>query len=302
MSRCYFTIAFTLLLAFAVHAQAPKETGSVLLEKVTPVPAHVFKMFRKTDVGLVNHPLTPAESAKVKAAFEALPALHQKILGTHLRSISFMDNMPNTGLTSPVVRKDSIKMFDIIFRAGMLHETISEWATKKENTLFDRSENSDYRVTIEAGTLDALVFTLLHEATHVVDAVLEITPHPDDAAALVEPTPYTRDIWHKMNKPVGKYIDPVLEKTLFRGGSRVSIDSAPEIYGALAKLPFVSMYATASWFEDIAELETIYHLTHKMKQPFSVVVKKDNVELVRFEPMKNKLVKKRLRQLKSFYA
>ncbi len=74
-------------------------------------------------------------------------------------------------------------MYNITFRAGMLHETISEWATKKENKLFDRAENSVYTVSIEAGTLDAFIYVLLHEATHVVDAVLKITPHPDDAAA-----------------------------------------------------------------------------------------------------------------------
>jgi hypothetical protein len=39
----------------------------------------------------------------------------------------------------------------------------------------------------------------------------------------------------------------------------------------------------ASWFEDLAELVTIYHLTQKMNQPFRVVVKKNNLEVIRFE-------------------
>jgi hypothetical protein len=57
----------------------------------------------------------------------------------------------------------------------------------------------------------------------------------------------------------------------------------------------------ASWFEDLAELSTIYHLTHKMNQPFRVVVRKNNLELSKFEPMKNKGVQKRLAELKFFY-
>jgi hypothetical protein len=57
----------------------------------------------------------------------------------------------------------------------------------------------------------------------------------------------------------------------------------------------------AAWSEDIAELATIYHLTTKLKQPFYIVVTKNNVELTRFEPMKNALVRERLDQLSSFY-
>jgi len=48
-------------------------------------------------------------------------------------------------------------------------------------------------------------------------------------------------------------------------------------------LPFASLYAMASWFEDLAEPVTIYHLTQKMNQPFRVVVRKNNLEVIRFE-------------------
>jgi hypothetical protein len=76
---------------------------------------------------------------------------------------------------------------------------------------------------------------------------------------------------------------------------------ALEIYKALRKTPFASLYAIASWFEDLAELATIYHLTKKMKQPFRVVVRKHNLELYKFEPLKNKGVKKCLGQFEFFY-
>jgi hypothetical protein len=39
----------------------------------------------------------------------------------------------------------------------------------------------------------------------------------------------------------------------------------------------------ASWFEDLTEPVTIYHLTQKMNQPFQVVVRKNNLEVIRFE-------------------
>ena len=298
MIHKFSTLVLSLFLAVHIYAQVP---NSDLAKRVLIAPESVFKMFREAEMNPLNHELTAIEKAKVDKAFAILPPLYQKILKGHLHSISFMDNMPNTALTSPVESSDSMQLFNITFRAGILNETISEWATQKEYSCYDRSANPDLAISIEAGDLDALQYVLLHEATHVLDAVLNITPHPEERGALVEPTPYTKGIWHKMNIPTEPFIDSLLEKTRFRSGKTVPIALAPEVYKALGKTPFASLYGMASWFEDLAELATIYHLTHKMKQPFRIVVSKDNLELYKFEPMKNKGVKKRLRQLKFFY-
>lgn len=298
MIHKFFTIAFILFSTVYVYAQVP---SSDLAKRVLIAPESVFKLFREAEMNPVNHELTAVEQAKVDKAFAILPPLYQKILKGHLHSISFMDNMPNTALTSPVERPDSIKMFNITFRAGILNETISEWATQKEYTCYDRSANPDIEISIEAGTLDAIQYVLLHEATHVLDAVLNITPHPEERGALVDPTPYTKGIWYKMNVPTEPFIDSLLEKTRFRSGKTLPIGLAPEIYKALRKTPFASLYGMASWFEDLAELATIYHLSKKMNQPFRVVVKKKDLELIKFEPMKNKGVKKRLALLALFY-
>lgn len=301
MRKVYITIAFELLFLLTAKSQISNALDSVLIRYVAPAPESIFKRFRESGMDPTNHPLTEVERAKVEAAFSVLPPLYKKILSTHIHSISFMDNMPNTALTSPVVSQDSVERFNITFRAGIFHESISEWATKKENIVYNKVEGSEYSVSIEAGKLDAFVYVLLHEATHVVDAVLKITPPIDNATDSVASTVVTKGIWHKMNVPLSTYIDSLVEKTIFRGGGRIPISSAPGVYRALSKMPFVSLYATASWSEDIAELETIYHLTHKMNQPFYVIVKMGNYELTRFEPMKSKLVKKRLHQLKMFY-
>lgn len=270
-------------------------------ERVFAAPQSVFKMFQQAGMAPVNHQLTDVEREKVEKAFSILPPLHRKILKMHLHSISFMDNMPNNALTSPMETGDSIKMFNITFRAGILNESISEWATSKENTCFDQSGHPDLVVSIEAGRLDAIQYILLHEATHVVDAILNITPHVEEKDALVEPTPFTRLIWQKMNVPVEAFINPLLETTRFRSGKVISIASAPGVYSALRQTPFVSLYGMASWFEDFAELVTIYHLTAKMNQPYRISIKKNNREVAYFEPMKGKLVRNRLKQLRRFY-
>ncbi|UOQ69367.1 hypothetical protein [Hymenobacter volaticus] len=291
-------------LFFSASSVAQKLNSSLQKDpsqRIQVAPESVFKSFREAGMKPVNHQLTPAEKGKVDKAFAHLTPLHQRILKQHLQSISFMDNMPNTALTSPVETGGAAKMFNITFRASLLDENISQWATWKENTCFRQEADSGYSVRVEGGNMEAIIYVLLHEATHVVDAVRNITPHPAQASAVVPPTPFTKDIWRMMNTPAEAYVDSLLEQTRFRSGKPMPIRLAPEVYARLAKTPFPSLYAMAAWSEDIAELATIYHLTAKMKQPFYIVVTKNKVELARFEPMKQMLVQQRLPQLTTFY-
>ncbi|GEC78097.1 hypothetical protein [Flavobacterium aquatile] len=270
--------------------------------RIALAPETVFKKFFDAGMNPTNHVLSDSEQEKIGVAFSLLPPLHIKILKENLHSISFMDNMPNTALTSPVASADSIKKFNITFRAGILNETISEWATWKEKSLYYVSANPTLEVTIDAGNLDAFVYVLLHEATHVVDAVLKLTPHAEEDENLVQHTAYTKDIWLLFNSPMAKFTNPTLEKTRFRSGKVQPIISVKETYDELEKTPFVSLYGMASWYEDIAELVTIYHLTTKLNQPFVIYLKENGEIKLKFEPMKNKLVKKRLKQLDVFYS
>lgn len=300
----YLGISVVVMLFFSASAVAQKLNSSLQndpSQRIQIAPASVFKSFREAGMKPVNHTLTPAEKAKVANAFAQLTPLHQRILKHHLQSISFLDNMPNTALTSPVDTGAATKMFNITFRASLLDENISQWATWKEKTCFRPAADSGYSVRVEGGNKDAIIYVLLHEATHIVDAVRNINPPPPRANAVVPPTPFTKDVWRTMNRPAEQYVDSLLELTRFRSGKPLPIRLAPAVYARLAKTPFPSLYAMAAWSEDIAELVTLYHLTLKMKQPFYIVVSKNDVELARFEPMNQVLVKQRLPQLTTFY-
>ena len=183
-----------------------------------------------------------------------------------------------------------------------MNETISEWATWKEKSLYATTTNPSLEIQIDAGNLDAFVYVLLHEATHVVDAVLKLTPEANEDENLVQHTSYTKNLWLLFNSPMTKFTNPILEKTRFRSGKVQPITAAKETYNQLEKTPFVSLYGMASWYEDIAELVTIYHLTIKLNQPFVLYIKENGQITSKFEPMKNKLVKKRLKQLEVFYS
>lgn len=293
---------FCLLLFCKLSAQTIiNGENSFYKEIVSKAPESVFKKFIAAGMAPTNDELTEAEQAIVDKAFSMLPPLHKKILKEHLYSISFMDNMPNTALTSPLETADSAKQFNITFRAGILKETISEWATWKERSLYDFSTNPGFELQIDAGNLDAFVYILLHEATHVVDAVLKLTPHAEEDDTLVDHTSFTKNIWLLFNSPITEFTNPTLEKTRFRSGKVQPVASAGEIYKALEKTPFTSFYGMASWYEDIAELVTIYHLTDKLKQPFVIYIKENGKITTVFEPMKNQLVQERLKQLQFIY-
>lgn len=269
--------------------------------RILKAPESVFQKFMDAGMKPTHHLLTEAELEKVDKAFSNLPPLHKKILKAHLHSISFMDNMPNTALTSTLETGDSSKQFNITFRAGILHETISAWATWKEKSLFDNSISPGTAIQIDAGNLDAVQYILLHEATHVVDAVLHLTPQANHTDSSMVTTSFTNGAWRLHTTPVAKFTHPLLENTRFRGGAVQPISSATKIYQALKKTPFPSLYGMASWSEDIAELITIYHLTHQLHQPFVIYLKENDQITAVFEPMKNKLVKRRLKQLRVFY-
>ena len=300
LSLCFFVLTPNI---YAQKIQDKKyPSGSLLSDRIQISPESVFSKFRSAGMKPVNHVLTNPEKEKVEKAFSVLPPLYQDILKEHLHSISFMDNMPNTALTSPVETTDSKEKFNITFRAEILYETISEWATWKENTGYLKTNDSeDYHISVEAGEMDAIIYVLLHEATHVVDAVLKITPHPENNEALIQPTQFTRNIWDAINMPVQEFIIPLLETTRFRSGKPISISQAAEVYKALLHTPFVSLYGMASWHEDLAEIATIYHLVEKLHQTFRISVKKNDKEIYRYEPLKNELVIKRLPQMANFY-
>lgn len=295
-------LLFFVLLFCRITAQTvDSDPNSFYKDRILKAPESVFKKFKDAGMNPSEHILTTSEQEKVDQAFTLLPPLYKKILKEYLQSISFMDNMPNTALTSTLETVGSTKQFNITFRAGILNESISEWATWKESSLYDTAANPALKILIDAGNLDAFVYVLLHEATHIVDAVLKLTPDMT-SDSLVEATAITKNVWQLFNTPVVKFTDPLLEKTRFRGGTKQPITSASEIYNTLRKTPFASLYGMSSWHEDIAELITIYYLTSKLSQPFVIYIEENGKIISKFEPMANKLVKRRLKQLQFIFT
>jgi hypothetical protein len=296
----------------ALRADACRRHGldptTSLAARVKATPATVLKVFQEAGAAAPTaHALTEAERLKLAAAFAALPPLHRRILGERLRSVSFLDGldgMPNTALTSTVNPDEPYRLFDITIRAAILGEDVSDWLTRKERTCFEAA-GSPLSVSVEAGKLDALVYVLLHEATHVVDSCLRITPAPRPGGQPAGAAPagtFTEGVWSERTIHSPRYRDPLLERVRYRaGGQTLPIGQAEAVYTALRRTPFVSLYGSSNWYDDLAEYVALYHLTEVLKQPYRIVLRKGGEEVFVYEPMKSDLVRGRIGQMKRFY-
>jgi hypothetical protein len=287
----------------AVQKKHGLNSGKPLTQRVERTPDDVINMFREAGMSPTEHELTKEEKKIVASAFAALPPLHQRVLKQHLKSISFLDNMPNTALTSPVADTENVNLYHITFRAGILHQTVSEWVTEKERKCF--VADPSLSISVQAGLLSALTYVLIHEGTHVVDGSIHLIS-VDTIAGKPHMTAFGRDfsngVWRNINSHSWLFRDSLVVKSIFRpGGRRYLPSEATQVYGELIRTPFVSLYSTASWHEDLAELVTVYHLTKVFKQPFRIQIEKEGKVLQDFEPMRSETIQKRLRLLQQFY-
>lgn len=288
-----FLLSFAALISPA-YAQTFDATVP-LVNRVNKTPENAMAIFHEAGMQPTEHILTAQERDAVTAAFKLMPPLHQRVLKEHLAGISFLDNMPNTALTSMVVSADSVRRFHITFRAAILKQTISEWLTEKERTCFI-ADSSTRLVSLYAGKLNAIIYVLLHETTHVVDGSLDLFHDPAKGFA----RQFTNGVWQDRITLVNG--DSLLNKNRFHRGKPLPYNNAVALYSALQQTPLVSLYSTSSWSEDLAECLTVYHLTHQLKQPFKLVVSDNGKVVFINEPLKLSKVSGRMKNLRIFYT
>jgi Asp/Glu/hydantoin racemase len=132
---------------------------------------------------------------------------------------------------------------------------------------------------------------MLHEATHVVDSSLRIAPGE-----------FTEGVWNERTIVAARYRDPLLARIRFRAdGEVLSIDRADAVYAALRLTPFVSLYGSSNWHDDVAESVAWYHLTERLKQPYRIVIRNAGREVFAYEPMKSQIVRARFGEMDRFY-
>ncbi len=280
------------------------DASKPLIQRVGKTPDSVLAIFRDAGMAPKAFNLDAQNQQKLIDAISILPPLHQSVLKQRLRSISLVTEMPNTALTSAVNPDDAICLFDITIRAEILNQSAGEWLVEKESSCFNTVKSSFY-LKADVGNITAIQYVLLHEATHVVDAALEITPavRSNPGGVLLDnATPFTATVWEDARTPTGRYKDEGLMEIRFRPHGRVlEASKMKSLYEALGRTPFVSLYGSAARTEDLAEYLTIYHLTQELHQPFRIHVYDGKNLILTHDPMGSEIVRGRCELMGQFY-
>lgn len=294
-SVCLCSLVAPYHAAFANEAPGRlDESAKTLMGRVAPASPEVIQEFESAGMtGVQTHALTSSERARVAKALAALPALHRAILTERLDRLSFVDGISGagTGLTAPSGKEAT---YSITFRASIIKESLTHFLTAKERRLFT-SEDGGPSITISAPGMDALTFALLHESTHVVDNAIGITNNLEHPLVVNE--------WHTSHDLKPPFANSMISGTPFRGSAKLPIDNAESVYDALALSPFVSLYATASASEDIAELVAWYQMSRIHGSGF--VIQIDDAQgknIKRYEPLTFPLVKARFGNVKELLS
>ena len=316
-----FVLACCVLLSFPGSESAQKQEGwhqadqtssatpSPTFDPSTPLGSRItlppdFVRQRYRDLPKPSptfHELTEAEHSKVENVLKELPAFTRQVFAQHVRSISFVDGPFGNGTTT-MEPGSTGPVFDIVLRAGLLNESVSTFLTRKEQGYYTAA-GSGLTLSIEAGTLPALLYVLLHESVHVLDISNRAgRGGPPQLYAGSPSDQLVRGIWESAIDKVPAYRSQLFKLSWFGAGKPESIEAAEPTYRFLASTPFVSLYGSSNWYDDAAELVTCYYLTQKLQQPYRIVLSRGTETLYSLSPMDGALVRARFPQIIALFG
>ena len=284
--------------------------ASTILSRVQQAPDFVVNFWNNAD-GVTNYSVympTRAELRMIDDYILKLPRRHKEVLQKRLIAIYFINNLRGSGVTDYVLddKKDIYTV--MVFNPDTLKTDLSRWLTYRENTCFVRSA-PEIKIEINCGTeFTGFLYALTHEATHVVDYVEAYTPYIEKHIKIINETktietPFTKNAWVELATPLRPYDFQKRKEIVFYGNAlpTIEISDAPRIYEQLITTPFVSLYGSMSWAEDLADFVTFYHLTQILKQPYEIRYRKNPDQVRTFRPMESAKVKERFSLMRDFY-
>lgn len=283
--------------------------GNTAINKIGIIPQLLLDTLKKWDNDSSYTPFIP-DSNQINVfakSISQLPPLNRKALEKRLLGIYFIKNFKSSGMTDFARDSSGVLFFYFVFDSRLFDETVRQRATMKENSCFIQKSRS---IRIECGeNISAVLFSLLHESTHAVDLVYQITPFPHRILSTLRMYPkftsgFSQPIWDSFRNPKREYEFLGRDSLTFYGfnnGPKHRIEEAKGLYYYFQETPFASLYGSLNWAEDLAELVTFYHLTQIMGTNYKISLLMDGESYFDYEPMKNPKVKTRFKMISNFY-
>jgi hypothetical protein len=288
------------------------DPASNVTERIYEVPEFIIKPLRVHDRRKDYTPYTPTngELMLLAAYLDLLPPVNQQLIQERVVAIFFVNNLLGGGMTDWVLDVEGKPYFYILINSNALKESLATFLTKKELTCFKINDPS-IKIAVDSGSkFRGLLYVLMHESVHVVDYVRGLTPYPDPWFGRAmgksgNPTEFTKGFWRTYRETVTPYDPRITEDVTFYsldGGPKLNITEAPSIYDRLSTMPYISLYATLSWAEDLADTVTFYHLTKRLELPYRIHLFRNDHRIAEHLPAQKTPIRDRYFPLEAFYG
>jgi hypothetical protein len=227
-----------------------------------------------------------------------------------LIGIYFIKGYQASGMTDFVLDPAGDDIYCIMFlNPETMEHNMQEWVTHKENTCFiDDDPATEIRIRL-SDEYTGLLYILAHECTHVVDYSTHVTPYTEPAIGKLlgrmdAASAFTDDVWTDYRTPAADCDYQMREDISFYGfggGPLLSDTAAVGIYSGLAGSPFVSLYGSLSWAEDLAEYMCFNHLVNHLGIEYKIEVIRNDSLIFEYEPFSRQQVAGRIDHVPDYY-
>jgi len=220
-----------------------------------------------------------------------------------LAAIYFVSNLTTAGFSDWLVNERREIYAYIIINPAALKTSIDGLLSWKEKSCFT-SDDGNFQIKISVSPdRKGFLYIMLHESCHVVDYVMGITPFTEPDIKLLRETPketdFTHGIWLSYSQSLADY--KFRDRVSFYQSPKIKISEAEIIYREMSASPFISLYGSLSWAEDLCEFLAFYHLTEKMGMNYKIEVQQNGKTSYLTEPARLEQVRKRFKNLQVFY-
>jgi len=267
---------------------------SSLISRIKDAPEFALSYSRTFDENKLESAYLPSaqQLQLISEYLDLLPPTRLQLLKDRLVAIYFIDHMQESGVCDWVYDRNHEIFVVQFFNPKTLTTNISDWLSYRESSGF-APDDSSLAISVDAGTKYlAFLYALLHETTHFVDYVTHVTPFVEPNVGYFEgsrvtSTKFTDHVWASYRRPTDGFDFTDRDKLTFYGIGKaptVPLSRVPQLYHSLTQSPFVTLYATQAWAEDLADCFMWYYLTQKLGQPFVIKVMSKSHELASYTP------------------
>ncbi|BBB59884.1 hypothetical protein UNDKW_1611 [Undibacterium sp. KW1] len=269
-----------------------KQANLPLPDRIGKAPeellAYVAKVNKSTSADQLpaQAELNPDFLNDIRAAIVDMPPPVLQLLDKPLLGVYLGRGLGSSAVTDVVAGPDGkvLGLVTLMDADAFLGRTANDWASWKENTPF--LTGSAFQVHLQIETVEndnrknAMQFLLLHEFGHVMTANSEFLPDWWIGSQKFKSTEEYSFLSLSWQIAMNGDIIPLLRhdfehrKNLhFYSDQQVAGDLIPDIYKALEKTGFSSLYAATNAYDDFAEAFAMYVHSVMMGKPYRLSIR-----------------------------